>query len=525
MTRVTIGAADQSVATDLRNRLSEIEGTEIVFFAETTGELSAAVWRDKPDVVFVHDLLGPESAVNVIRELAFRSPATAVLLVTSVNDAESAMAAFEAGAKGVLTYPFAYEEVLAKLATAREWAERMGGLLSGASQDTQGELGRHGRITVFAGAKGGVGTTTVATHMALDLCRKRPGTRVCLVDLDLQSGDISGILEARQRVSIADVARVSEDLSAGTVTDALVVHESGISLLLTPIEIQETDFVTPSAIRAILSLLRHEFDVILVDAGSHATPAQAAAVEVADEVVALVTPDVLAMRSWRRTVTAWESLGVRGESEVHLLVNRVSREDVLNADALGRLTSAQVLSTRLPAMFRRLESAVNSRNPDDVREAVWWSALEKIGSEVGITNRGGGVGPERAAVQTRRERRPRGWRARRAGAEAGQVAMETVALVPLVAVICLLMWQVGLTALAFVWNGHAANAAARAYAVGDDPGQAARDAVPAGIAGTLSISRLGEEQLRVASDIPVLCPGCAALPGQVSQTVDVVLER
>ncbi len=516
MTRVVIGAADQAVASDLRTRLLEIDGTEVTYLAETTSELTAAVTRDKPDVVLIHDLLGPESAVSTIRELSYRAPATAMLLVTSVADAQGALAAFEAGVRGVLTYPLAYEDVAAKVGAARAWAERMDGLLSGRSGDSGGELGRRGRITAFAGAKGGVGTTTVATHMAVHLSRERPGTRVCLVDLDMQSGDVSGVLEARQRVSIADVARVAEDLSARTVTDALVLHDSGVYLLLSPTDIQDTEFVTAAAVRAVLSLLRQEFDVILVDVGSHVTPAQAAAVEVADEVVALVTPDVLAMRSWRRTITAWESLGVRGEEEVHLLVNRASREDVLTADAITRLNAAQVVSTRLPAMFRRLESAVNSRNPEDVREAVWWTAIDAIGREVDVANAvaaraGGSTGTHRG----RRRRRAR---------QAGQIAVETAALVPAVALICLLVWQLGLTALAFVWNGNAANAAARAQAVGRDPAQAARDAVPGSMSGSVHVSTLSQDTLRVATDIPVLCPGCASVGRQIAQTVYVVVE-
>lgn len=525
MTRIIIGAADQSVSTDLRNRLSEVEDVEITFYAESTAELTAAVGREKPDVVFLHDLLGPESPSNAIRDITYRAPATAVLLISSVDDSDLAMAAFEAGAKGILRYPFALEDVIAKLTTARAWAERMGGFISGATQDAGTELGRRGTITVLAGAKGGVGTTTIATHIGLDVKRKMPTARVCLVDLDLQAGDISGILEARQRVSIADVARVSEDLSARTVTDALVMHESGVALLLTPIEIHEIEFVTASSVRAILGLLRQEFDVIIVDGGSHATPAQAAAVEVADEVVAIVTPDVLAMRSWRRTITAWEGLGVRTEEDVHLLVNRVSREDVLNADALDRLTSAKIVTTRLPAMFRRLEGAVNARDPEQVREAVWWSALEKIGAEVGVIARPAGTGAVPETRTARRSVRSRRGRRTRAG-ERGQVTVETVALVPVVVIICLMAWQVGLTALAFVWNGHAANEAARAVSINENPQTAAQNSMPASMRSSIHASVLPDGRtVRVSSDIPVLCPGCAALPRQIVQTAKAVAEQ
>lgn len=522
MTTVVIGAADQSVASDLRTALNEVEDTEVAFLADNTAELVSAVLRLQPDVVFVHDMLGPEPVIQTIRDLSLRAPGTAMLLVSSVPDNASAVTALEAGAKGVLSYPLAFEEVLARLASATEWAERMQGLLSGAAVDGGGETAR-GRLISIAGAKGGVGVTTVATHLAIDVNRKIPGYRVCLVDLDILSGDVSGILEARQRVSIADVARVSEDLSARTVTDAVVLHESGVYLMLAPLEIRDTDFVTPQAVRAILSHLKHEFDMVIVDAGSHVTPAHAAAIEVSDEVIAMVTPDVLSLRSWRRLMSVWESLGVREETDVHLLVNRVSREDVLGPDAIAKLTSAQVVSTRLPAMFRALEPAVNARAPEQVRDSVWWKALEAIGREVGIvqlasptastTAPAAGAPDQPAPAPSRRERNARRRGARRqaqgSAAESGQISIETVALVPLALLLCLLAWQVGLVGLGFVWNGHAANAAASSYSIDGDVGRAraaALDAVPDSMRGQVSVASTGPDTLRVSFDVPIAAP-------------------
>ncbi|MEZ0577375.1 AAA family ATPase [Nocardioides sp. MH1] len=523
MTKVVVGAADQAIISELRGMATEIEGAEIISYLESTTELSAYVARVRPDVVLLHDRLGPQATADVVREVTFRSPATSVLVVNTKGDLGGAIGAMEAGAKGVLSYPLAFDDLLSKFEAARGWSERMSGLLTGAVADSARELGRHGRLTVVAGAKGGVGATTVATHMAIDLQRKVAGIKVCLVDLDLQAGDVSAILDARRRVSIADVAKVSQDLSASTILDALVEHESGISLLLTPVQVAETEHVTASAVRAILSLLRQEFDVILVDGGSHATPAQAAAVEVADEVVVVVTPDVLAMRSYRRTVEAWESLGVRAEQELHVLVNRVSRDDVLNMDALGRLTSARLVGTPLPAMFRRLERGINARNPDEVNEASWWKGLERIGGEIGVHGAPTRTGPSPTSSKDKPKRR-RGTRAK-VRSEAGQVAVETVALVPLVIFVCLLVWQLGLTALSLSWAGNAANAAAREYAVSGDLGkanEAARDALPSGMRDAVRVAVDGDS-VRVVTQVPVLCTGCGGL-GEISQSSHVVEE-
>ncbi|MEO9322604.1 AAA family ATPase [Nocardioides sp. C4-1] len=529
--KVLVGAAEQGVVTAVRNLVGEIDGAELASFQETTHELSAMVARTKPDVVILHDALGPQSAADAVRELVLRSPTTGVLLVNSSLDTTAALAAMEAGAKGVLPYPLTFDDLAGRFEIARQWSERMSGLISGAVADTARDLGRHGRITLLAGAKGGVGTTTIATHLAIDLHRKVEGTRVCLVDLDLLAGDVSGVVEARQRVSIADVAKVAEDLSASTILDALVHHESGISLLLAPLQPHESEYVTANAVRAILGLLRQEFDVILVDGGSHATPAQAAAVEVSDAVAVLVTPDVLAMRSFRRTVQAWEALGVRSESELHVIVNRVARDDTLNVEALGRLTSATVVSTRLPTALRTLERGVNARNPDEVREASWWAAIERIGTEVGVRDLPSG--PLGTAPARRPRRQPKAktktkttksTSKAKAGAEAGQIAVETVALVPLVLLVCLLAWQLGLTAFAMVWNGHASNAATRAAAVGNDPEEAARDAVPDSMRDSVHVVVREDGSVEVSTDVPVMCPGCGSLPTSISKTTDVVYE-
>ncbi len=517
MTRVVVGAAEQKILTEVRGLLAEVEDAQIVHVADTTSELSAIVGREKPNVVLVHDKLGPQRSVEVVRDLVFRSPATAVLVINSTGDIQVAMASMEAGAKSVLSHPVAFEDLLTKFEAAAEWSERMGGLLTRATPDTSMELGRHGRVTLMAGAKGGVGTTTVVTHLAINLVQRVPGIRVCVVDLDLQAGDVSAILDARQRVSIADVAKVSQDLDSATIMDALIVHETGISLLLTPLQVQDTSFVTPDAIRSILGLLRQQFHVILVDGGSHVTPAQAAAIEVADEVVAIVTPDVLAMRSFHRMVKAWEGLGVRTEPDLRVLVNRVSRDDALDTDRIGKLTSARILATQLPAAFRRLERGVNRRDPREVREVAWWDAIERVGAEIGVS--GAAVTP--VAKQSRGARRGK---RRGAKSEAGQLAIETVGLVPIVAVICLLVWQIALTSLAFVWNGHAANAAGRAQSIGADPLEAARDAVPDSMRDKVFVSVLPDGAIKVSTKIPVLCPGCGALPGSISQTEQVVSE-
>jgi len=265
MTRVVLGIADQVVASELRSTLLEVTGVEVVYVADSSQELTMAVLRESPDIVFVHDGLGPEPVLQTIRDLSLRRPASATLLVTSGATAQTAMSLMESGGRGVVSYPFVFEEVLSRLSGAVEWSAQMRRLLAGADGNGGGAAMSRARVIGFVGAKGGVGTTTLVTHLAMDVCRQVETLKVCLVDLDLEKGDVSSILEVRHRTSIADVAKVSEDLSGGTVSDAVVVHESGLHLLLAPPDVREAEYVSPESIRAIVALLRREYDLILID--------------------------------------------------------------------------------------------------------------------------------------------------------------------------------------------------------------------------------------------------------------------
>ena len=520
MIRIVIGAAEQSIAYDLQTALSEMDGVDALYVVESTGELTSAILRLDPDVVLVHDQLGPEPALQAIRDLALRRPSCAALVITLSPSTDQFAAAMDAGARGVIAYPLTFEDLQARILAAGEWAAQMRRLMATSVVPSgDGGTASRARVVTFVGAKGGVGTTTITTHLALDVVRNVSGHRVCLIDLDLEKGDVSGVLEVRHRASIADVAKVAEDMSSRAVSDAVVVHESGLHLLLTPTDVRDVEAVSPRSLREILAVLRQDYDLVLIDAGSHVTPAQAAMVELADEVVAVATPDVLAMRGLRRSITMWESLAVRKETDVRVLINRVSKQTSVSAETVRQLTRAPVLSAGLPAMFRRLEPALNARDPFRVSEDVWWRTLRAIGHEIGLVHR-----PETRSGQAAAELAVDGRRGRRRRDDRGSITIETMGVLPVMLVIAVLAWQVVLYGLSLSWSGHAANVAARALAVHQDPGPAARASVPVGLDMTVSPESAVGTTVRVTVRVPLLAPGFGSLPGSVSVQRQVVSE-
>jgi pilus assembly protein CpaE len=514
----------------------------VLFVADSSQELTRAVLRESPDIVFVHDGLGPEPVLQVIRDLSLRRPASAALLVTSGATTQTAISLMDSGGRGVVSYPLVFEEVLSRLSGAVEWSGQMRKLLAGGEGGGDSSAVSRARVIGFVGAKGGVGTTTLATHLAMDVCQQVQTMKVCLVDLDLEKGDISSILDVRHRTSIADVAKVSQDLSVGTVGDAIVVHESGLHLLLAPQDVRDAEYVSPESIRAIMALLRREYDLILIDGGAHVTPAQAALVELADDIVVVVTPDVLCLRSLRRAISAWQSLAVRGEEGLHILVNKVSKQDVFPYSAVEKLTSATVLESFVPSMFKYLEPSLNARDPRQVSESAWWKVLRLIGGELRVvtasarlsaglaSSSSGGGATTTGGSATSGDTSTRSGRSRLVGADRGSIALENVGMFPVVLLISLIVWQLCLTGMTFVWSGLASDAAARKYSMTtnvDEVRAAAARSLPAWVESGMSVkyppSPLADT-VEVSLAIPMIVPGWVRLPVKISTTHSVVRE-
>lgn len=536
MIRVLIAVEDQALGQQIQGTVLEMDDTEVVYIASTTAEFTAVVLRSDVDVAIVHESLGPEPVLSVVRDLSIRRPATAVLLVAQQLDAEMMSAAMEAGSRGLIGVPVTYAQLEGRLTAAAAWSSQMrrafaqGPTGPGAADDS----GR-GRLVGFAGAKGGVGTTTVVTHIALDIARTVPGTTVCLVDLDLEKGDVPGHVEVRHRLGISDLAKVAEDLSPGTVSDAMTQHPSGVDLLLAPPDIREVESVTPTALRQIVAALRRQYDLVLVDLGSHATPAQATVLELVDEVVLVVNPDVVSMRGMRRTINAWDSLGVCKESDIRVLLNRSSKQVTVSMETVRQLTKASVLPVGLPAGFRRLEPALNARDPLAVRGS-WYGELRKIGREIGLVPTGDAPRPTSTAPARTRTtpeaassdsgasvdttKQPA---SRRLARERGSSTIESIGSIPLLALMGLLIWHLTMFGAATVLQSHAAAAATRAASIGEDAEQAAKASLPPVYAAKVEVDQ-SSSGLEVTMGIPGFVKGFPGLPTTITTSRSVVEE-
>ncbi|WP_242614459.1 AAA family ATPase [Actinomadura roseirufa] len=495
--KVLIATAERDLAGLLNAQFHEMSGIEVVGVEVSTGDVvGAAASVPGLDVVLLHQRLGPLPALDLIRELGVRHPHLPVVLIAEEATAETFGAAMAAGARGVISTEPTLSELHTRVESAAEWGRTMRRHFDSSYQNPL--PGRVGTLLAVAGAKGGTGATTIAVHLAV--AASAAGRTVCLVDMDLQKGDVAGYLDVVHRRSIIDLVAAADDLDGTTLGEALFVHRLGPHLLPAPAEGERAEDVPARAARQILAALRTRYAVVIVDCGAHISEPNAMAVELADRVIVAATPDLPALRGAKRLVRLWARLRIRKEEDVAVVLNRHDRRNEIQPDLAGRIVGTGLLGTTVPAAYRALEDASNTGSPTAVKSSDFRKAISGIVRETGLLDERGE--PQGEAPPADRDR--------------GAAAVDFAATVPLIGLLLLLCWQALLTGLTSMYAGHAANEAARAVAVvGYDTPQARREvrrravARVAGPWGGEDVMHVRVENgfAKVTIDVPAVLPG------------------
>jgi pilus assembly protein CpaE len=188
-------------------------------------------------------------------------------------------------------------------------------------------------VTVFS-AKGGTGKTVVSTNLALAL-HNDGARRVCLVDLDLEFGDVAISMKLSPTRSIIDALEI--DLRApDAVTALLTPYAPKFDCVLAPVHPGEAERVSPAVIATILKELRLKYDYVVIDTPSQFSEHVLEAFDASDHQVLVTTPEIPALKNLRLTLDMLDMLDYDRDRR-SILLNRadpkagLARQDVENA--------------------------------------------------------------------------------------------------------------------------------------------------------------------------------------------------
>jgi pilus assembly protein CpaE len=236
------------------------------------------------------------------------------------------------GAHDVVPLPLSFEDLATSLAPLTEQLRQKAG---GAAAN--------GKVVSIIKSDGGVGATSLLSQLAIRFAQQETaqGREACLIDLDLQFGDVAFQLGMQSKLSVADLleagTRLDGDLLRATTTD----HASGLKVIAAPPDMMPLEGISNDHVLRIVDLATREFGTVFVDLPTNWTNWSLSLVARSDLVLLVTELTVAGLNRARRQLNLIKSQDL-GALEVRVVINRfekslartISLSDAANA--LGR---------------------------------------------------------------------------------------------------------------------------------------------------------------------------------------------
>lgn len=312
-------------------------------------QLAPEIDRLRPDIVVASLPEVGDGALDEIERALLAAPATSLVLLAPERSPEFLLKAMRSGVREVVPTPLvdgalhaAYQRVLGRVTAQRGSAERSG------------------RVLVFMPAKGGSGSTFLATNLAYALALR--GKRVAVLDLNLHFGDAALFLsERRAERTIADVAREASRVDATFLESSMLQVADNLWILPAPETPESAIDVKPDAVEQIVGLARSRFDFVVIDMGRILEASTLRALDQADAIYITLQLTLPFIHDAKRLTELLRSLGYERE-KLRIIVNRYDKGDEITlSDVEGSLGVA--VDQTIPNAYKAVAYSINHGVP------------------------------------------------------------------------------------------------------------------------------------------------------------------
>jgi pilus assembly protein CpaE len=321
----------------------------------------------------------PELALKTAERLReiFRNKVSIIALASQL-DAALILQAMRSGCNEYLTKPVAVGGLAASLARFQSSAEVV--MLA---------PGSRGQIVTLSGAKGGVGTTALAVHLARHLVHA--GKKTLLIDYHHDLGDVGLYLGLKEPpYCFDDVVGNAERLDADLLKGFITRHGSGLDVIASPDTGRARQERTGEALDRVMAVFRREYEWILIDSSLASDDFRFSLLQHTDHAYLVSTTDIASLRDLRRRIERM-SLSEGDKAKVRLVLNRVTDADAVTPDQI-RDTLGLPIAATLPNSYVDILQAINKGEPLDPngkaaftkRMTTWTSSIADARADVSL---------------------------------------------------------------------------------------------------------------------------------------------
>lgn len=326
MGKIKILIADDIEET--RNVIKKILNLENDFF-EIVGEASNGeevlklLTKVKPDIILMDINMPVLNGLEATEEITNLYPAVTVIIMSVQAESEYLKKAMFHGAKEYIIKPFNYEILVNTIITTHEKYKNK--VVNGAYFE---EGQSNAKIITFFSSKGGVGKSVLALNSAVALS-KQYHKKTLLIDLDLQFGDISMLVNEYAQKTILDVIEDGQVDSYENIKPYLYEFNENLHMLFAPTKPEAAEYVGKDSLEKIMKILRKQYDVIIIDTGINFNDNTLYILDLSEIVLFVATMEIVALKNTKLGLGVMQSLGY-DKNKVKLIINNFTTKYGIN---------------------------------------------------------------------------------------------------------------------------------------------------------------------------------------------------
>ena len=216
------------------------------------------------------------------------------------------------------------------------------------------------KLIAVMGAKGGVGTTTVAVNLSVQLAQisRKP---VVLLDFARPMGFVNLMLDLHPKYSLRDAAQYADRMDTQLLEGLMTQYKNGLNVLSGISDPNEWANINLNAIPRIAEVAQSNGDYVVADMGMHCPAEWAGVLSSARYVLLVSEAHVASLWAVERQVAALIAQKVDA-SLIRLVINRWHRRDDDVLKSIEHRTKRNVF-LRLPNNYSKVNDAVNTGTP------------------------------------------------------------------------------------------------------------------------------------------------------------------
>ena len=258
------------------------------------------------------------------------------------------------GAHDVIPLPLNIEDLETSVAPVADQASQR----HSAAAAANGKL-----VSVIKGSSGG-GATALLSQLTIGFAQNEASFSrdVCLMDLDVQFGDIAFQMGLRPKLSLFDLLEAGARLDGALLKSVVTEHGTGLKVIAAPADMMPLEGVSNDHLLQIVDLATKQFGTVFVDLPSNWTNWSLSLVARSDLVLLVTELTVAGLNRAKRQLKLLESQDL-ASLDVRIIANRYDKNQARTIrpsdvrEALGRDIS-YTISNDFPLMRAAIDRGV-----------------------------------------------------------------------------------------------------------------------------------------------------------------------